>query len=144
MTTVSATTNGITGTQIGTTGNPITANAIYTTLKNEMNTYTNIKETNAVVTMTGAGQQYSDTQIAHNLTSQRTTFAPSQIIGVAVAINVKLGTITSSPGFMPIIFKHIKIPAVQFETVMQFFVINLRSSDIQEIMRTPFDVCFNK
>ena len=78
MTTVSATTIGITGTQIGTTGNPITANAIYTTLKNEMNTYTNIKETNAVVTMTGAGQQYSDTQIAHNLTSQRTTLNPSQ------------------------------------------------------------------
>ena len=78
MTTVSATTIGITGTQIGTTGNPITANAIYTTLKNEMNTYTNIKETNAVVTMTGAGQQYSDTQIAHNLTSQRATLNPSQ------------------------------------------------------------------
>ena len=43
-----------------------------------MNTYTNIKNTTASVTMTGAGQQYSDTQIAHNLTSVRVTLNPSQ------------------------------------------------------------------
>ena len=35
--------------------------------------YTNVKNTNAVVEMTGAGQQYSDTQIAHLPTAQRTS-----------------------------------------------------------------------
>ena len=78
MTTISAVTIGITGTQIGNSGTTINAGNIYQTLKNEMNTYTNIKNTTASVTMTGAGQQYSDTQIAHNLTSVRVTLNPSQ------------------------------------------------------------------
>lgn len=78
MTTISAVTIGITGTQIGNSGTAINAGNIYQTLKNEMNTYTNIKNTTASVTMTGAGQQYSDTQIAHNLTSVRVTLNPSQ------------------------------------------------------------------
>lgn len=75
---VNAVSIGITGSSIGNAGSLITANQIYTTLKNEMNTYTNIKNTNAVVNMTGAGQQYSDTQIAHLPTSNRTTLNPSQ------------------------------------------------------------------
>ena len=39
---------------------------------------TNIKNTYAIVSMTGAGTQYSDTQIAHLTTAQRTTLNPSQ------------------------------------------------------------------
>jgi hypothetical protein len=75
---ISAVSIGITGTSVGSPGSLITANQIYSTLKNEMNNYTNIKNTNAVVNMTGAGQQYSDTQIAHLTTGQRTTLNPSQ------------------------------------------------------------------
>ena len=75
---VSAVSIGISGSNIGSAGSLISASNIYGTLKAEMNNYTNIKNTNAVVNMTGAGQQYSDTQIAHLPTSNRTTLNPSQ------------------------------------------------------------------
>jgi len=78
MTEVSAVSLGISGTNIGTVGSNINAFNIYNTLKTEMLLYTNIKNTNAVVTMTGAGQQYSDTQIAHLPTAQRTNPTLSQ------------------------------------------------------------------
>ena len=75
---ISAVSIGITGSNIGNAGSVITANNIYGTLKAEMNNYTNIKNTYAIVSMTGAGTQYSDTQIAHLTTAQRTTLSPSQ------------------------------------------------------------------
>ena len=43
-----------------------------------MNQYTNIKNTRCFVTMTGAGTQFDQTDIAHNTTSQRVTLNPSQ------------------------------------------------------------------
>ena len=43
-----------------------------------MNNYTNIKSTRALVSMTGAGTQYDQTEVAHNTTSQRVTLNPSQ------------------------------------------------------------------
>ena len=75
---VSAVSIGITGGNIGNAGSLISANNIYGTLKAEMNNYTNIKNIYAIVSMTGAGTQYSDTQIAHLTTAQRTTLNPSQ------------------------------------------------------------------
>ena len=63
---------------IGGSGSLINANNIYNTLKNEMNQYTNIKNTRCFVTMTGAGTQFGQTDIAHNTTSQRVTLNPSQ------------------------------------------------------------------
>ena len=73
LTEVSAVSIGIVGNTIGSSGTNINAFNIYNTLKQEMLLYTNIKNCNAVVNMTGAGQQYSDTQIAHLTTAQRTT-----------------------------------------------------------------------
>ena len=78
MTEVSAVSLGISGTNIGTVGSNIHALNIYNTLKTEMLLYTNVKNTNAIVNMTGAGQQYSDTQIAHLPTGQRTNPTISQ------------------------------------------------------------------
>jgi len=73
ITEVSAVSIGITGTSIGSVGTNIHAFNIYNTLKTEMLLYTNIRNCNAVVNMTGGGQQYSDTQIAHLTTAQRTS-----------------------------------------------------------------------
>lgn len=73
LTEVSAVSIGIVGNTIGSSGTNINAFNIYNTLKQEMLLYTNIKNCNAVVNMTGAGQQYSDTQIAHLPTAQRTS-----------------------------------------------------------------------
>jgi len=78
MTEISAVSIGITGNSIGNSGTLIQANSIYSVLKNEMNNYTNIKSTRALVSMTGAGTQYDQTEIAHNTTSQRVTLNPSQ------------------------------------------------------------------
>ena len=78
VTEVSAVSIGITGNSIGGSGSLINANNIYNTLKNEMNQYTNIKNTRAFVTMTGAGTQFDQTDIAHNTTAQRVTLNPSQ------------------------------------------------------------------
>lgn len=78
VTEVNAVSIGITGNSIGGSGSLINANNIYNTLKNEMNQYTNIKNTRCFVTMTGAGTQFDDTDIAHNTTSQRVTLNPSQ------------------------------------------------------------------
>ena len=78
MTEISAVSIGITGNSIGNSGTLIQANSIYSVLKDEMNNYTNIKSTRAFVSMTGAGTQYDQTEIAHNTTSQRVTLNPSQ------------------------------------------------------------------
>lgn len=78
LTEVSAVSIGIVGNTIGSSGTNINAFNIYNTLKQEMLLYTNIKNCNAVVNMTGAGQQYSDTQIAHLPTAQRTSPTISQ------------------------------------------------------------------
>ena len=78
LTEVSAVSIGIVGNSIGSSGTNINAFNIYNTLKQEMLLYTNIKNCNAVVNMTGAGQQYSDTQIAHLPTAQRTSPTISQ------------------------------------------------------------------
>ena len=78
LTEISAVAVGITGNNIGTPGSNISAINIYNTLKTEMMLYTNIKNCNAIVNMTGGGQQYSDTQIAHLPTAQRANLTISQ------------------------------------------------------------------
>ena len=78
MTEVSAVTISINGNNLGSSAQLIQANTIYSVLKAEMNNYTNIKSTNAFVSMTGAGTQYNQTEIAHLTTSQRVTLNPSQ------------------------------------------------------------------
>ena len=57
-------------------------------------------------------------------TSHNTGVAPAHIIGVTDAINVKLGTITSSPFFIPPALRSKKIPFVQLETAIAFLVLN--------------------
>ena len=99
MTEISAVSIGIVGTTIGSTGTNIHAFNIYNTLKQEMLLYTNIKNCNAVVNMTGAGQQYSDTQIAHLPTAQRTSptiLQPASLTTGAVASSNSLETYMST------------------------------------------------
>ena len=99
LTEVSGVSISISGTNVGTVGSNIHALNIYNTLKTEMLLYTNVKNTNAIVNMTGAGQQYSDTQIAHLPTAQRTSptiSQPASLTTGAVASSNSLETYMST------------------------------------------------
>jgi hypothetical protein len=103
LTEVSAVSVGVTGGNIGNTGSLIDAYDIYSTLKNEMNNYTNIKNCNAVVNLTGGAQQYNQTEIAHLTTAQRVTLTPSQpgalstgALATSTSVENYLSTLASS------------------------------------------------